>query len=102
MLPPHVTSLGDLIDVLPDPQRHQQRSPVTVDLSLAPQVASAEEEEDSGRVYSCVSCEGTSISDVTSSCWERADLEHTRFVGLVQCPGSCAVGESWERKLFRK
>lgn len=41
---------------------------------------------------SCFQCHGTSISDVTSSCWETANEEHARFVSLVGCDGgSCAL-----------
>jgi len=41
--------------------------------------------------YSCISCIGTSVSDVTSSCWEETNLEDTRFVSLVSCSGSCMI-----------
>nr|XP_039257539.1 uncharacterized protein LOC120334152 [Styela clava] len=40
---------------------------------------------------SCFECHGTSVSDVTSSCWETVNSEHARFVSLVECPGSCSI-----------
>ena len=40
---------------------------------------------------SCYVCHGTSISAVTSSCWETVDEDHTRFVSVRSCLAACAV-----------
>ncbi|XP_078483659.1 uncharacterized protein LOC100177071 [Ciona intestinalis] len=40
---------------------------------------------------SCYVCHGTSISAVTSSCWETVDEDHTRFVEVQQCFGQCSI-----------
>ncbi|CAK8677579.1 unnamed protein product [Clavelina lepadiformis] len=40
---------------------------------------------------SCLVCHGTSISAVTSSCWETVDDDDTRFVAVQSCFGACST-----------